>query len=157
MTSDHSTMLEVEAGNKTGVYYITVSNLPFSAQWKDLKDYVRTVCEVDHVEVFSASTHAWVKVIGYEQYRRAFGENEKERISIRTQADSGKSESGFLGTAEELVTDSLNMAVPVPGPGISSSGTYSTSEEGQGHYSHYYVFFVQGSITSYAGDRQRVK
>ena len=32
------------------------------------------MCEVDYVEVFNASTHAWVRVRGYEDYRRAFRE-----------------------------------------------------------------------------------
>lgn len=99
-------MLEVEPGNKTGIYYITVSNvrcsiheaellllldrseitdkmqLPFNTQWMELKDFVRTVCEVDYVEVFNASTHAWVRVLGYEDYVKAFRESPGARISI---------------------------------------------------------------------------
>lgn len=46
--------------------------LPFNTQWTELKDFVRTVCEVDYVEVFNASTHAWVRIHGYEDYRKAF-------------------------------------------------------------------------------------
>ncbi|KAL2112415.1 hypothetical protein VUR80DRAFT_7652 [Thermomyces stellatus] len=99
-------MLEVEAGNKTGIYYITVSNLPFNTQWTELKDFVRTVCEVDYVVVFNASTHAWVRVLGYEDYRKAFQllnggvfkgrhlvadcRNASQRISIRTLVDVGQ-------------------------------------------------------------------
>lgn len=48
--------------------------LPFNTQWTELKDFVRTVCEVDYVVVFNASTHAWVRVLGYEDYRKAFRE-----------------------------------------------------------------------------------
>ena len=46
--------------------------LPFNTQWTELKDFVRTVCEVDYVEVFNASTHAWVRVLGYQDYCKAF-------------------------------------------------------------------------------------
>ncbi|SPO02740.1 uncharacterized protein DNG_05415 [Cephalotrichum gorgonifer] len=104
--SDPTAMLEVEAGNKTGIYHITVSNLPFNTQWTELKDFVRTVCEVDYVEVFNASTHAWVRVLGYEDYCKAFQllnggvfkgrylvadcRNANEKISIRTLVDVGQ-------------------------------------------------------------------
>ena len=49
--------------------------LPFNTQWTELKDFIRTVCEVDYVEVFNASTHAWVRVLGYQDYCKAFRES----------------------------------------------------------------------------------
>ncbi|KAI1751399.1 hypothetical protein F4782DRAFT_181702 [Xylaria castorea] len=38
-------------GNETGYYYIPIANLPWQTSWQELKDYVRTVCSVEHVEI----------------------------------------------------------------------------------------------------------
>lgn len=47
--------------------------LPFNVSWQQIKDYVRQVCDVDHVEVFQKSTSGWVRVKGRENFDRAFG------------------------------------------------------------------------------------
>ncbi|CAJ2506161.1 Uu.00g002910.m01.CDS01 [Anthostomella pinea] len=62
----------VKPGNQTGLYYITVSNLPWSTSWQQLKDHVRTICEVFRVEVFNDSTSGWVCLQGRENFDAAF-------------------------------------------------------------------------------------
>lgn len=46
--------------------------LPFTASWQQIKDYVRQVCDVDHVEIFQKSTSGWVRVNGRENFDAAF-------------------------------------------------------------------------------------
>lgn len=46
--------------------------LPFTVSWQQIKDYVRQVCDVDHVEVFQKSTSGWVRVKGRENFGKAF-------------------------------------------------------------------------------------
>ncbi|ROV98205.1 hypothetical protein VSDG_04433 [Cytospora chrysosperma] len=62
----------VPPGNQTGKYYIPISNLPFNTTWQGLKDYIKPVCTVDHVEIFPKSTSGWVRVNGYKNFRAAF-------------------------------------------------------------------------------------
>ncbi|KAK2604869.1 hypothetical protein N8I77_007763 [Diaporthe amygdali] len=62
----------VPPGNQTGTYYIPISNLPFNVSWQEVKDHVRQVCAVDHVEIFPKSTSGWVRVKGFEHFRAAF-------------------------------------------------------------------------------------
>ncbi|KAI1743706.1 hypothetical protein F4680DRAFT_354694 [Xylaria scruposa] len=38
-------------GDETGYYYIPIANLPWQTSWQELKDHVRTVCSVEHVEI----------------------------------------------------------------------------------------------------------
>ncbi|KAI0025037.1 hypothetical protein F4780DRAFT_491252 [Xylariomycetidae sp. FL0641] len=59
---------QVAPGYQTNIYYILVSNLPFDTSWQQLKDHVRTVCEVGRVEVFNDSTCGWVQVHGRENF-----------------------------------------------------------------------------------------
>lgn len=47
--------------------------LPFNVSWQQMKDYVRQVCDVDHVEIFQKSTSGWVRVKGRENFDKAFG------------------------------------------------------------------------------------
>ncbi|KAF3769941.1 hypothetical protein M406DRAFT_325421 [Cryphonectria parasitica EP155] len=63
----------VPPGSRTGIYYIPISNLPFNTSWQQIKDYVRQVCEVDHVELFQRSTSGWVRVKGRKNFEAAFG------------------------------------------------------------------------------------
>ncbi|KAI1808427.1 hypothetical protein F4811DRAFT_238481 [Daldinia bambusicola] len=62
---------KVSPGNQTNIYYILVSNLPWSTSWQQLKDHVRTVSAVERVEVFNESTSGWVSVRGRENYDAA--------------------------------------------------------------------------------------
>lgn len=47
--------------------------LPFGTSWAALKDWIRSVCEVDHIEMFPQSTSAWVRVKGRDNFNRAWG------------------------------------------------------------------------------------
>ncbi|KAI1492451.1 hypothetical protein F5X96DRAFT_377821 [Biscogniauxia mediterranea] len=62
----------VQPGNKTNLYFILVSNLPWQTSWQQLKDHVRTVCSVERVEVFNDSTSGWVSVRGRENFDLAY-------------------------------------------------------------------------------------
>ncbi|KAI1078412.1 hypothetical protein F5B20DRAFT_582332 [Whalleya microplaca] len=62
----------VPPGSQTNLYHIIVSNLPWQTSWQQLKDHVRTVCNVERVEVFNDSTSGWVAVRGRENYDAAF-------------------------------------------------------------------------------------
>ncbi|KAK7432730.1 hypothetical protein QQZ08_000590 [Neonectria magnoliae] len=68
-----TTQADVGAGNRTGVYYIPICNLPFGTSWKELKDWIRSACAVEHIEVFQNSTSGWVRVNGRENFERAWG------------------------------------------------------------------------------------
>ncbi|KAI0476726.1 hypothetical protein F4859DRAFT_60180 [Xylaria cf. heliscus] len=49
-------------GNETGYYYIPIANLPWQTSWQELKDHIRTVCSVEHVEINdSVSGHVILK------------------------------------------------------------------------------------------------
>lgn len=58
-----------------GLTCLLIDNLqlPFNVSWQQIKDYVRQVCEVDHVEIFQKSTTGWVRVKGRENFDAAFG------------------------------------------------------------------------------------
>lgn len=55
--------------------------LPLDVTWRTLKDFVRTVCTVDYVEVFPESTSGWVRVEGRENFKAAFGMENEPRSS----------------------------------------------------------------------------
>lgn len=70
-------MPQVLPGDVTGLYYILVSNLPWSATWKDLKDFARkqddlgNCLAIEHAEVYRKSTCGWVIVRGKEDFCKA--------------------------------------------------------------------------------------
>lgn len=47
--------------------------LPFNTTWQGLKDFIKPVSTVDHVEIFPRSTSGWVRVTGYDNFRAVFG------------------------------------------------------------------------------------
>ncbi len=87
----------VPPGGETGVYYIPISNvrrtscrtgvhqaraacadptcvqLPFSATWQQVKDFLRQVAPVEHVEIFPRSTSGWIRVRGHDNFKAVFG------------------------------------------------------------------------------------
>ncbi|KAI9166912.1 hypothetical protein HJFPF1_03027 [Paramyrothecium foliicola] len=62
----------IEPGDKTGVYYILLCNLPFGTTWQGLLAFVTPVCTVDHVQVFHGSTSGWVRVVGKNNFEKAW-------------------------------------------------------------------------------------
>lgn len=59
-------------GNETGYYYIPVANLPWQTSWQELKDHVRSVCSVEHVEINEDSTSGHVVLQGRANFDAAF-------------------------------------------------------------------------------------
>ncbi|KAH7490566.1 hypothetical protein IWW34DRAFT_790463 [Fusarium oxysporum f. sp. albedinis] len=72
MPAEATVQADVGPGDETGIYYITICNLPFATSWQELKDWTRTACVVDHIEVFQSSTSGWVRVRGRENFERAW-------------------------------------------------------------------------------------
>ncbi|KAM0346808.1 hypothetical protein ACHAPU_005148 [Fusarium lateritium] len=73
MPTENTVQADVGPGDETGIYYITICNLPFGTSWQQLKDWTRTACVVDHIEVFQSSTSGWVRLRGRENFERAWG------------------------------------------------------------------------------------
>ncbi|KAM0251120.1 hypothetical protein ACHAQJ_008326 [Trichoderma viride] len=63
-----TTQIDVEPGDKTGVYYVTFCNLPFGSKWQELKDWLSGSCIVDFVELFSVSSSGWIRLEGKENF-----------------------------------------------------------------------------------------
>ncbi|KAI1212861.1 uncharacterized protein F4807DRAFT_302277 [Annulohypoxylon truncatum] len=128
---------EVLPGNKTNLYYILVSNLPWQTSWQQLKDHVRTVCAVDRVEVFNESTSGWVSVRGRENYDAALqlldggifngrplfanGKNVSESIMIREPVGASK-------TAPKTASKTASKPTSKPTSKASSKASGSTSK-----------------------------
>ena len=96
MLAETTIQADVGPGDQTGIYYITICNvrfspvapivlpslhhtsdhiqLPFGTSWQQLKDWARSACDVDHIEVFQNSTSGWVRVKGKDNFERAWGE-----------------------------------------------------------------------------------
>ncbi|KAJ0118331.1 hypothetical protein J7T55_009114 [Diaporthe amygdali] len=147
----------VPPGNQTGTYYIPISNLPFNVSWQEVKDHVRQVCAVDHVEIFPKSTSGWVRVKGFEHFRAAFellnGKEFKGRAVIADDRNADRplkvrdlTVSGSSGSANRPASSSPKSAVepasesslfaggPVSYPssiGISSPTSTASSAYGQ--------------------------
>ncbi|KAK0711343.1 hypothetical protein B0H67DRAFT_555334 [Lasiosphaeris hirsuta] len=62
----------VDPGSVTGLYYIPVGNLPVSAQWQQLKDFLMRVCSVENVEIYPAGTGGWVRLRGPVNFQAAY-------------------------------------------------------------------------------------
>ena len=53
--------------------YLTLRvKLPFGTTWQNLKDWIKPVCKVDHVEVFPTSTSGWVRLKGKSDFESAW-------------------------------------------------------------------------------------
>ncbi|KAI9050227.1 hypothetical protein LZ554_006366 [Drepanopeziza brunnea f. sp. 'monogermtubi'] len=70
-------MPEVLPGNLTGLYYISLGNLPWNLTWRQLKDFARnrqpdgSCIAIEHAHVYADQTGGWVSVRGKEHYLRA--------------------------------------------------------------------------------------
>ncbi|KAF4986005.1 hypothetical protein FDECE_16170, partial [Fusarium decemcellulare] len=73
MSVETTVQADVAPGDQTGIYYITICNLPFGTSWQQLKDWTRTACTVEHIAVFQNSTSGWVRVHGKENFDKAWG------------------------------------------------------------------------------------
>ncbi|KAK5990287.1 hypothetical protein PT974_08554 [Cladobotryum mycophilum] len=71
-SSEMTIQADVAPGDKTGIYYITICNLPFGSSWQELKDWLRQACTVDHIELFQTSTSGWVRLRGKDNFEKAW-------------------------------------------------------------------------------------
>ncbi|KAG6040877.1 hypothetical protein E4U41_006789 [Claviceps citrina] len=125
------TMVDVEPGEKTGIYYMPICNLPFGTSWQDLKDWLRVDCDVDHVELFQSSTSGWIRLRGEENFNKAWtrlkneyfrnrgiiasDKNRTESIKIKGLVDSRAAQFGTSARWELAATQAHNPdAVPSP-------------------------------------------
>ncbi|KAJ9154762.1 hypothetical protein NKR23_g2437 [Pleurostoma richardsiae] len=113
--------IEVPPGNKTGVYYIPISNLPFDTTWQDLKDYLREACNVEHVEIFSKSTSAWVRVKGHDNFKKALAHFKEKPFKGRAIVWDARNEQcsarirTVVPTADDDGTGEQSTVTPVLG------------------------------------------
>ncbi|KAI3394067.1 hypothetical protein diail_3242 [Diaporthe ilicicola] len=137
----------VPPGNQTGTYYIPISNLPFNVSWQEVKDHVRQVCTVDHVEIFPKSTSGWgiaEQLNGKEFKGRAViadDRNADRPLKVRDLMVSGSggatnrpASSSAKSAVESASESSLFAGGPVSYPssvGISSPTSTASSAYGQ--------------------------
>jgi hypothetical protein len=110
---------DVGPGNKTGIYYITVCNLPFGTSWQGLKDFIRDVCKVDHVQVFDTSTSGWVRLCGRHNFEKAWGE--EFRPAAPCDARLLTREPCQRASTEDTLTDASSLLRTGTGPSPSRS------------------------------------
>ncbi|KAG7110061.1 hypothetical protein HYQ44_011224 [Verticillium longisporum] len=111
----NSVQRDVEPGCKTGLYYITIANLPFGTSWHELKDWLRYTCIVEHVEIFNSSTSGWVRVKGEDNFRRALGRLNQCEFGGRCIIADGRNATERI-KIKELIGDPSSSA-----PSIASS------------------------------------
>ncbi|KAI1276521.1 hypothetical protein F5Y07DRAFT_399254 [Xylaria sp. FL0933] len=138
-------------GSETGYYHIPIANLPWQTSWQELKDHVRTVCSVEHVEINEDSTSGHVVLKGRANFDAAFrllnggvfqdraliadGRNVDSCVLVRTHVDSmttsTQSPVASRHTLAPTPHTSLPMAQPLPGyaewPAASASPAYMMS------------------------------
>ncbi|KAJ4268455.1 hypothetical protein NW762_002518 [Fusarium torreyae] len=147
MSTENTVQADVGPGDKTGIYYITICNLPFGTSWQQLKDWTRTACVVDHIEVFQGSTSGWVRVRGKENFDKAWGllnggvfngrsiiasdKNRKESIKIKELMNKPQPVSSQ--TTHYLPTPPSQYALPAP---VAASPQYS-AVSGQYYIANY--------------------
>ncbi|KAL7798144.1 hypothetical protein V8C37DRAFT_418600 [Trichoderma ceciliae] len=78
-----TTLKDMEPGDETGIYYITICNLAFNSTWRELKDWLSESCPVDFVEVFAFSCSGWIRLQGKENFEKALARIESEPFRNR--------------------------------------------------------------------------
>ncbi|KAJ3575548.1 hypothetical protein NPX13_g4000 [Xylaria arbuscula] len=137
-------------GNETGYYYIPIANLPWQTSWQELKDHVRTVCSVEHVEINEDSTSGHVILKGRANFDAAFqllnggifhdraliadGRNVDSWVLIKQHVDGPNASvhpTALRHTAAPTSHTSLQVAPSSPGyvewPAVSTSPSYMMS------------------------------
>ncbi|EFY98632.1 RNA recognition motif (RRM) superfamily protein [Metarhizium robertsii] len=123
-------MADVEPGEKTGVYYMPICNLPFGTSWQDFKDWLRVDCDVDHVELFQSSTSGWIRLRGEENFNKAWSRvkneyfrnraiiasdrNRTESIKIKELVDSRVAQYSAQGHWDPMTGELRNSEVALP-------------------------------------------
>ncbi|KAG5930410.1 hypothetical protein E4U42_001657 [Claviceps africana] len=106
-------MVDVEPGEKTGIYYIPICNLPFGTSWQDFKDWLRLGCDVDHVELFQTSTSGWIRVLGEENFNKAWMRLKKDYFRNRAIIASDKNRTETIKIKELIDSRVAHFGTPV--------------------------------------------
>ncbi|TGO07524.1 hypothetical protein BTUL_0269g00070 [Botrytis tulipae] len=92
-------MPQVLPGDVTSLYYILVSNLPWSCTWQILKDFARKndseghCLAIEHAQVYPGSTCGWVTVRGKEDFLRALQHLQGGTMGNRALCADGRNET----------------------------------------------------------------
>ncbi|KAF7934309.1 uncharacterized protein EAE97_008669 [Botrytis byssoidea] len=92
-------MPQVLPGDVTGLYYILVSNLPWSCTWQILKDFARKhdseghCLAIEHAQVYPGSTCGWVTVRGKEDFVKALQHLQGGTMGNRALCADGRNET----------------------------------------------------------------
>ncbi|KAJ8065594.1 hypothetical protein OCU04_006270 [Sclerotinia nivalis] len=95
-------MPQVLPGDVTGLYYILVSNLPWSCTWQRLKDFARNqdctghCLAVEHAQVYPESTCGWVTVRGKEDFLKALQYLQGGMMENRALCADGRNETDSI-------------------------------------------------------------
>ncbi|EEY20604.1 predicted protein [Verticillium alfalfae VaMs.102] len=123
----NSVQRDVEPGCKTGLYYITIANLPFGTSWHELKDWLRYTCIVEHVEIFNSRRLNQCEFGG--RCIIADGRNATERIKIKELI--GDPSSSAPSIASPHVRGVSVMTSPSYGVAVKPSATASPGHHGK--------------------------
>ncbi|THV48033.1 hypothetical protein BGAL_0272g00120 [Botrytis galanthina] len=92
-------MPQVLPGDVTGLYYILVSNLPWSCTWQILKDFARKhdseghCLAIEHAQVYPGSTCGWVTVRGKQDFLKALQHLQGGTMGNRALCADGRNET----------------------------------------------------------------
>ncbi|CAM1505614.1 Fc.00g112510.m01.CDS01 [Cosmosporella sp. VM-42] len=132
MPSEKTVLADVGPGDKTGVYYIPICNLPFGTTWQHLKDFTRSACTVDHIEVFPTSTSGWVRVKGRENFDKAWARLDGGYFQGRSIIASDKNKTHSIKIKELIDGPPSRQAPPYqPTPAIRYASPTSTATSPQ--------------------------
>lgn len=123
-------MPQVLPGDATGLYYILVSNLPWSCTWQILKDFARKhdyeghCLAIEHAQVYPGSTCGWVTVRGKQDFLKAlrkFFHYEKIGLIVAEHL-----QGGTMGN-RALCADGRNETMPIQVRDLAIPWTTSNS------------------------------
>ncbi|KAG6006914.1 hypothetical protein E4U43_000385 [Claviceps pusilla] len=106
-------MTDVEPGEKTGIYYMPICNLPFGTSWQDFKDWLRVDCDVDHVELFQSSTSGWIRLRGEKNFNKAWTRLKKEYFRNRAIIASDKNRTESIKVKELVDSRVAQFGTPI--------------------------------------------
>ncbi|KAG6008586.1 hypothetical protein E4U21_004226 [Claviceps maximensis] len=106
-------MADVEPGEKTGIYYMPICNLPFGTSWQDFKDWLRVDCDVEHVELFQSSTSGWIRLRGEDNFNKAWSRLKKEYFRNRAIIASDRNRKECIKIKEVVDSRMATFTTPV--------------------------------------------
>ncbi|TGO48551.1 hypothetical protein BCON_0237g00070 [Botryotinia convoluta] len=128
-------MPQVLPGDVTGLYYILVSNLPWSCTWQILKDFARKhdseehCLAIEHAQVYPGSTCGWVSVRGKEDFLKALQHLQGGTMGNRALCADGRNETKPIQVRDLAIpwttsnscgnVSRTRRALPTPTPSVS--------------------------------------